>query len=450
MIYDRRISPWALDLSLALQLRLPTAPRELLGWNPDTKQILHIQYDPRAAERMRATPLETVRFQQLLDATRLDTDSDGVSETLLVEGDAGRVAFSLSPEGRWRRADYNAPSPTEVVEELRRRVSMTVPHSSGSIVTRTPAEFSYQTPRMFVGLPDGDNDGKPERLDVRERKVLLSSGKAQPFPYPFKAGEQFFVAELDSVSPAEILYARLADNARRDGFQVSVYRLQQGQLRHVATHSLALTHYRALAVIDLDGDGCAELVSQDVERGEPRWVVWRYASGAFQEQAARRPTPLKRVEEAQQVYIGQQAIIAQTNHTVSELRLRLSPIRDSERGAANVIDFGGSSPQLRKAVLLAHLPDGESRANPNQWQTLALDGRLLWYGDCDNDGVEEYVITFPEGGTIAQFRAGQWRAHPISRGNPLVAAFPALRRQKPCLILVYQDGTVDAVRLDSQ
>jgi hypothetical protein len=78
---------------------------------------------------------------------------------------------------------------------------------------------------------------------------------------------------------------------------------------------------------------------------------------------------------------------------------------------------------------------------------LDLEGRVVWFGDYDSDGNEEYVLSHTAGGGIAQFRDGQWRYTPLLTGEPIVAAFPARRNGQPTLIIVYRNGALEAIRL---
>lgn len=312
---------------------------------------------------------------------------------------------------------------------------------SGQTQIATPAEFYYQLPRPTVLLPDGDGDGKPEQLDTLKRIVRFSKGGTTPFPRPFKAGEQIIVAELDGVAPAEILYASRADDPAKFGFQLWVYRWHEGELQLVAAHKLLQKHYIALTVKDLDGDGRDEIVGNEAaQRNKTRWIVWRSENGAFQEQAAEHPVNLNRLEDAHWLTAGRDTLSGQTTHELSETALRLNPIASSEQGGASLFDLTAPS-AITSATILVGLPEGEHRADPKHWKTLAVDGRVLWHGDYDGDGIEEYALSnFTDGGAIAQFCEGKWRLTPLRHraacrclprpAQRNAAAYPCLSRRQ--------------------
>ncbi len=420
-------------------------PRELLGWYEPTQKIVRIH---RRNGRFTSEPVSSLRFERFPMIAWLDSDEDGWLETLRAQWFPSQLAFRMSREKRWNVLPETPPDPNQVVNRLHGLVSKRNVLPNGQTQVVTPAEFHYQLPCPTVLLPDGDGDGKPEQLDVLKRIVRFSKGRTTPFPRPFKAGEQIIVAELDGVAPAEILYASRADDPAKFGFQIWVYRWLEGNLQLIATHKLLQKPYIALTVKDLDGDGRDEIVgNHTASRNKTRWIVWRFDNGAFQERAAEHPVNLIRLGDAHWLTAGRDTLLGQTTHELSESALRLSPVARSEQGSASSFDLTSLS-TITSATILVGLPEGEYRADPKHWKTLAVDGRVLWYGDYDGDGVEEYALSnFTDGGAIAQFREGKWRLTPLKYSAPLVAAFPAQRNGTPQLILVYRDGKIEAIQL---
>jgi hypothetical protein len=294
-----------------------------------------------------------------------------------------------------------------------------------------------------VPLPDSDGDGKPEQLDVLRRTIRLSRGKQIPFPHPFTAGEQWLVAELDGTAPQEIIYARQSGTPANTLFEITVYHLKDGKLHTILTHSLPKEYYLALEAMDVDGDGRDELITNTVESGNrARWTVWRYADGALVEQSGEHRTRLRGLKDAEWLMRGKRTLAANTTHT--QLRgFQFNPPSSETR--AMLLD--DAPPVLQAATVLAGIPDGEAAADPAQWAVLDLEGRVVWFGDYDSDGNEEYVLSHTAGGGVAQFRDGQWRYTPLLTGEPIVAAFPAQRNGQPTLIIVYRNGALEAIRL---
>ena len=421
----------------------PTQPilqRELLGWDATTQRLTRLRREGDAFALAAAGDARSERFP---DATIFDADADGAPETLLVYLDSRPMAFRLTPEGRWQPLTEPVPDPNSVVERLRNAVSLRRQQPSGQVNTSTPAVFEYQRPRPTVLLPDGDGDGAPEQVDVEKRTIRFSSGKQIPFPHPFTAGEQWLIAELDGVAPQEIVYARQSGTPANTLFEITVYHLKDGKLHTILTHSLPKEYYLALEAMDVDGDGRDELITNTVESGNrARWTVWRYADGALVERSGEHRTRLSRLKDAEWLMRGKRTLAANTTHTQSR-GFQFNP-PSSETGATLIDD---APPVLQAATVLAGIPDGEAAADPAQWAVLDLEGRVVWFGDYDSDGNEEYVLSHTAGGGIAQFRDGQWRYTPLLTGEPIVAAFPAQRNGQPTLIIVYRNGALEAIRL---
>jgi hypothetical protein len=421
----------------------PTQPilqREVMGWDATAQRLTRLRREGDAFALAAAGDARSERFP---DATIFDADADGAPETLLVYLDSRPMAFRLTPEGRWQPLTEPVPDPNSVVERLRNAVSLRRQQPSGQVNTSTPAVFLYQLPRPTVSLPDSDGDGKPEQLDVLRRTIRLSRGKQIPFPHPFTAGEQWLVAELDGTAPQEIIYARQSGTLVNTLFEITVYHLKDGKLHTILTHSLPKEYYLALEAMDVDGDGRDELITNTVESGNrARWTVWRYANGALVEQSGEHRTRLSILENAQWLMRGRRTLAANTTH---ELRrgYQLGSSRSEYQATLHV----GATSSLQGATVLAGVPDVEAAADPARWAVLALDGRIVWFGDYDSDGNEEYVLSHTAGGGIAQFRDGQWRYTPLLTGEPIVAAFPAQRNGQPTLIIVYRNGVIEAIRL---
>jgi len=84
---------------------------------------------------------------------------------------------------------------------------------------------------------------------------------------------------------------------------------------------------------------------------------------------------------------------------------------------------------------------------PTRWRVASGEGIPIWAGDYDGDGNEEYVLSHPQGGVIAQFREGAWRIASIRRAAPIAAAVAVKREGKPVLILIYADGVIESVEI---
>jgi hypothetical protein len=418
----------------------PIVQRELLGWDATTQRLTRLRRD---GGNFALTAISEARSERLPYATLFDADGDSAPETLLVRLAPRPMAFRLTPEGRWQPLTEPVPDPNSVVERLRNAVSLRRQQPSGQVNTSTPAVFLYQLPRPTVSLPDSDGDGKPEQLDVLQRTIRLSRGKQIPFPHPFTAGEQWLVAELDGAAPQEIIYARQSGTPANTLFEITVYHLKDGKLHTILTHSLPKEYYLALEAMDVDSDGRDELITNTAVSGNrTRWTVWRYANGALVEQSGEHRTDLSRLADAEWLMRGRRTLAANTTH---ELRrgYQLGSSRSEYQATLHV----GATSSLQGATVLAGVPDGEAAADPTQWAVLDLDGRVVWFGDYDSDGNEEYVLSHAAGGGIAQFRDGQWRYTPLLTGEPIVAAFPARRNGQPTLIVVYRNGALEAIRL---
>ena len=421
----------------------PTQPilqREVMGWDATTQRLTRLR---REGNAFALTAIGDVRTERFPIAKVFDADGDGASETLLVYLSQSPLAFRLTAEGRWQPLTEPVPDPNSVVERLRNAVSLRRQQPSGQVNTSTPAVFLYQLPRPTVSLPDGDGDGAPEQVDVEKRTIRFSSGKQIPFPHPFTAGEQWLVAELDGAAPQEIVYARQSGTPANTLFEITVYHLKDGKLHTILTHSLPKEYYLALEAMDVDSDGRDELITNTVESGNrTRWTVWRYANGALVEQSGEHRTDLSRLADAEWLMRGKRTLAANTTH---ELRRGYRVGGSDTEAPATLLSEAPSI--LQTATVLAGIPDGDAAAAPARWAVLALDGRVVWFGDYDSDGNEEYVLSHTAGGGIAQFRDGQWRYTPLLTGEPIVAAFPAQRNGQPTLIIVYRNGALEAIRL---
>jgi hypothetical protein len=421
----------------------PTQPilqREVMGWDATAQRLTRLRREGDAFALAAAGDARSERFP---DATIFDADADGAPETLLVYLDSRPMAFRLTPEGRWQPLAEPVPDPSSVIAQLQDQVSLKHRQPSGQLQISTPAVFLYQLPRPTVSLPDSDGDGKPEQLDVLRRTIRLSRGKQIPFPHPFTAGEQWLVAELDGTAPQEIIYARQSGTPANTLFEITVYHLKDGKLHTILTHSLPKEYYLALEAMDVDSDGRDELITNTAASGNrTRWTVWRYANGALVEQSGEHRTDLSRLADAEWLMRGKRTLAANTTH---ELRrgYQLGSSRSEYQATLHV----GATSSLQGATVLAGVPDGEAAADPAQWAVLDLEGRVVWFGDYDSDGNEEYVLSHTAGGGIAQFRDGQWRYTPLLTGEPIVAAFPAQRNGQPTLIIVYRNGVIEAIRL---
>jgi hypothetical protein len=438
VFYEPTYAPFA--LFEGRRPKQPIVQRELLGWDATTQRLTRLRRD---GGNFALTAIGEARSERLPYATLFDADGDSAPETLLVRLAPRPTAFRLTPEGRWHLLTEPVPDPSSVIAQLQDQVSLKHRQPSGQLQISTPAVFLYQPPRPTVLLPDGDGDGKPEQLDVLQRTIRLSRGKQIPFPHSFTAGEQWLVAELDGVAPQEIVYARQSGTQAFPHFEITVYHLKGGALHPILTHGFPREYYLALEAMDVDSDGRAELVANTAASGNrTRWTVWRYANGALVEQSGEHRTDLSRLADAEWLMRGKRTLAANTTH---ELRrgYQLGSSRSEYQATLHV----GATSSLQGATVLAGVPDGEAAADPARWAVLALDGRVVWFGDYDSDGNEEYVLSHAAGGGVAQFRDGQWRYTPLLTGEPIVAAFPARRNGQPTLIIIYRNGALEAIRL---
>jgi hypothetical protein len=427
----------------AYESKRPTQPilqREVMGWDATAQRLTRLR---REGDAFALTAIGDVRTERFPIAKVFYADGDGASEKLLVYLSQSPLAFRLTAEGRWQPLTEPVPDPNSVVERLRNAVSLKHRQPSGQVNTSTPAVFEYQRPRPTVPLPDGDGDGAPEQVDVEKRTIRFSSGKQIPFPHPFTAGEQWLIAELDGVAPQEIVYARQSGTQAFPHFEITVYHLKGGALHPILTHGFPREYYLALEAIDVDGNGRAELVANTAASGNrTRWTVWRYANGALVEQSGEHRTDLSRLADAEWLMRGKRTLAANTTH---ELRRGYRVGGSDTEAPATLLSEAPSI--LQTATVLAGIPDGDAAAAPARWAVLALDGRVVWFGDYDSDGNEEYVLSHTAGGGIAQFRDGQWRYTPLLTGAPIAAAFPAQRNGQPTLIIIYRNGAIEAIRL---
>jgi hypothetical protein len=418
----------------------PILQREVMGWDATTQRLTRLR---REGNAFALTAIGDVRTERFPIAKVFDADGDGASETLLVYLSQSPLAFRLTAEGRWQPLTEPVPDPSRVEEQLLQQVTTRRMLPSGQVAHSIPASFMYQPPRPTVPLPDSDGDGKPEQLDVLRRTIRLSRGKQIPFPHPFTAGEQWLVAELDGAAPQEIVYARQSGTLVNTLFEITVYHLKDGKLHTILTHSLPKEYYLALEAMDVDGDGRDELITNTAASGNrTRWTVWRHANGALVEQSGEHRTDLSRLADAEWLMRGKRTLAANTTH---ELRRGYRVGGSDTEAPATLLSEAPSI--LQTATVLAGIPDGDAAAAPARWAVLALDGRVVWFGDHDSDGNEEYVLSHTAGGGIAQFRDGQWRYTPLLTGAPIVAAFPARRNGQPTLIIIYRNGAIEAIRL---
>lgn len=423
---------------LALEPPPMLLQRELIGWNPQTQQIVRLQ----SLTPLRMEPIGNLRAERYGWGEMIDHDLNGELDTLVVEFHRQKVAFHLDAQGRWQLVETPLPAPSEVVNQLARKVSSVASNPTGGAVTTTPASFYYQKPRPFVPLLDSDGDGKPERLNVLNREIQFSSGRTVSFPHPFSPGEQFLIAELDGSAPKELVYICLDSS----GIKARVYHLEPDKLTLRCEQSLLHTSYAAFATHDFDGDGREELISSQVRRESALWHMWRYDGAKFNPTTETHRTLLEEPDTVRRVLAGRKTFAASTTHRPTQRSMSLQPVASYKMPAVQV-GVSEVAGDMRQATVLAGLPDDAPHADLKRWKVTAVDGRVLWYGDYDNDGNEEYALTRPEGTVIAQFRDGKWRVKDLARNTPLVAAFPARRDGKPCLILVYQNGVIEAVRV---
>jgi hypothetical protein len=427
----------------AYESKRPTQPilqREVMGWDATAQRLTRLR---REGDAFALAAIGEARSERSPYAVLFDADGDSAPETLLVRLAPRPMAFRLTPEGRWQPLAEPVPGPISVIAQLQDQVSLKHRQPSGQLQISTPAVFLYQPPRQTVPLPDGDGDGAPEQVDVEKRTIRFSSGKQIPFPHPFTAGEQWLIAELDGVAPQEIVYARQSGTQAFPHFEITVYHLKGGALHPILTHGFPREYYLALEAIDVDGNGRAELVANTAASGNrTRWTVWRYANGALVEQSGEHRTDLSRLADAEWLMRGKRTLAANTTH---ELRRGYRVGGSDTEAPATLLSEAPSI--LQTATVLAGIPDGDAAAAPARWAVLALDGRVVWFGDYDSDGNEEYVLSHTAGGGIAQFRDGQWRYTPLLTGEPIVAAFPAQRNGQPTLIVVYRNGALEAIRL---
>lgn len=338
-------------------------------------------------------------------AAWLDRDGDGAQDVLAFALPTGKQLYlTPAPEGHWQYARFTS-APAFSVES-----------SQG-----LPLWAHDSTDWGWLWCGDADGDGAPDKLNRITRRVRLSQGDYPLFPEPSREGEAFLHANLDGQAPDELVYiAPMPPDT-----ELRIYRYQNGAFTLIAQKRYSGASI-GVRVYDLNGDGVDELLvaSQTRGRGALTLSLLRLQNRTLHE------TPRRLADRA--FYLETPRFPA--------LRRSAAFRYDTQRGLL--------SPRTEvRTALIGFPPPSEEAMRPTRWRVASGEGIPIWAGDYDGDGNEEYVLSHPQGGVIAQFREGAWRIASIRRAAPIAAAVAVKREGKPVLILIYADGVIESVEI---
>lgn len=333
----------------------------------------------------------------------LDRDGDGVEETIgyaLPNGE--RRYLTLTRDGRWKAASLSA-----------------APAFSSVSSSDLPLWAANSADWGWFWCGDVDGDGAPDRFNRLMRLVRLSRGGNARFPEPITDEAHLFSAELDGHRPSELVYAQKMHPA----VQIRVYRYQNGAFQLIAQKRYA-SAYDVVGVHDLNSDGVQEFIVAIPRLAFPLGLSCLRLQNQTLHETVYAVSGIRGfLSDAE---VQRQAGVKRTLAiTVQEMHRWLTP-RTETRTA--LVGFSPRTGQLRTLVVEQDI--------------------LIWAGDYDGDGNEEYVLTSNRGkSTVAQFRDGAWHVAEIENRAPIAAAAAVRRQGEPVLVLVYRDGALEAVRI---
>ncbi len=406
----------------------PPLPRELIGWDPSTHQILKVR---RQNGQWQVEPVEKLQGERFKDGFWADIDDDGRYDDTLILTQSGKLAWlEIDTHGRWHLRTTNPGLiPTPAQEHFQVAASLrAIPHAGAApfVMTRL---MMLRLEQSIIS--DIDGDGQPERL-TKGGIRLSRTGRAITLQEPGWMREAIFVAELDGQPPLEIITTWIHSTSL-SAYQITVDRFDGDRCRRVARWTLpARTHIHAVWCKDIDGDGRAEIVlasSTSLPKPTLHWRLLRLEKGKFQQKSHTQPLP-------ESVYAGKWCQINLPNTIAFEIT-----------GAQARRRWFWETPRRTTYTLLAGLPQGSAGADPSRWETRVVeDLRIAWAGDYDGDGTGEIVLKKLGAGDeswLLQYREDGWHGKRLSAGRSLITVLPAHIKGQPRLILVYQDKGIE-------
>jgi hypothetical protein len=375
--------------------------KEVVGRDRAHKQLLRLK---RAKNRWVEAIVAGSPTTQVYNPHWRDSDGDGYLDAIVARlKGTSPVHLQLTPQSRWR------PAP-------QRRLSAALPVSFLNSNPQLAPDFAQLGLKFWLG--DVDGDGAPDLLDSELRALILKSGKTVFFSTPPSEWEQFVLAELDGRAPNELV------GVFQSGTQsamFTVYRFQNDALVEVNHQVLPLVHQPYCYARDIDGDGKTELFFGGLDSRAPRFAIigFREDKGTLRENYRKLITSVQWRASATREYVQPRDCLVFTA----------------------VAEQGWVRRKLEVHTILTAFGKGTAE------RTILLRGELIWAGDYDSDGYEEYVLRNSSGGVIAQLRDGAWYVTEITRAAPIAAAIALQRQGKLQLILVYHDGVIEAMQI---
>jgi hypothetical protein len=394
--------PYEIDYPYYASMLAPNLPplKEVVGRDPAHKQLLRLK---RAKNRWVEAIVAGSPTTQVYNPHWRDSDGDGYLDAIVARlKGASPVHLQLTPQAHWQLAPQ-------------RQLSAALPVSFLNSNPQLATDFAKLGLKFWLG--DIDGDGAPDYLDMEQRALILKRGKVVQFMPPTADWEQIIPAELDGRAPAELVYLSQQSG---QASKVKVFRLRDKTLVPIAQQNLPMRCPYGYAH-DIDKDGKTELIFGGIDSHTPQFAIigFRWEKGTLRENHTSLISGVPWRDSATCEYI---------------------PPKHSLVFAAQV-EKGFIRRRWEVHTLLATLGKGMVE------DTILLSGELVWTGDYDNDGNEEYVLSNPRGGVIAQFRNGAWHVAEIRRDAPLATATAVQRQGKPQLILVYHDGVIEATQI---
>lgn len=375
--------------------------KEVVGRDRAHKQLLRLK---RAQSRWVETTAAGSSKTQVYNPHWRDSDGDGYLDAVVARlKGASPVHLRLTPQARWQ------PAP-------QRRLSAALPVSFLNSNPQLATDFAQLGLKFWLG--DVDGDSAPDLLDAESRALILKSGKTVFFNMPPSEWEQFVLTELDGRAPNELV---CVFQSGTQSAMFTVYRLWNDSLIEINHQVLPLVHQPYCYARDIDGDGKAELFFGGLDSRAPRFAIigFRQDKGILRENYRKLITSVQWRASATREYV-------QPRHSLA---------------FTAVAEQGWFWRKLEVHTILAAFDKGTAE------RTILLRGELIWAGDYDSDGYEEYVLSNSSGGAIAQLRDGAWYVTEIRRAAPIAAATALQRQGKPQLILVYHDGVIEAMQI---
>ncbi len=411
----------------------PPLPRELIGWDTTTG---HIAILFRQGGGWQTKTVDALKGEALRNAVWTDTDGDERIDDAIVLTQTGRYAwFELDAQGRWQLRSVGTTPPKGHAKPM----FMRRPRLAGALPS-SPIDYMVATTTYIpqFSIPDIDGDGKPERFATNGKTFLQTSRRNRVLPLPNPHATHPFsnayVAELDGQPGAEIVYPVHVPASKK--LQLQVYHFENKTLKPIAQWDVPVDTDTAVWLKDLNQDGRAEIIladPRDFPRARLNWHVLRYENRQLVEQQFEKSlsAPLEpSIFPAVELPNGVAFSTYSRPHWLPQLL---------------------GTTQRTQYTLLIGFPQPPESADPSRWQMMMLDEkRLVWAGDYDGDGTGEVVLdAYPagEGVWLMQFRDNRWYGARVAEQAHLAAVLPAHLQGQPRLILIYADGTIEAVAI---